>query len=65
VSIGRALALHPLILSLSKDDNLPSRFDKLTMSGLLTGCVTPLVLSLSKDDNLPSRFDKLTMSELL
>jgi len=34
VSIGRALALHPLVLSLSKDDNPPSRFDKLTMSGL-------------------------------
>lgn len=34
MSIGRALALHPLVLSLSKDDNPPSRFDKLTMSEL-------------------------------
>ena len=50
MSIGRALALHPLVLSPSKDDNPPPWFDKLTMSGLLTGCAIPLVLSLSKDD---------------
>jgi len=45
-----AVTPHPLVLSLSKDDNAPPRFDKLTMSGLLTGCAIPLVLSLSKDE---------------